>query len=423
MLTINKDDWDYTLKNNIRFDLSNYLIHFFRDIDMESSNAIVLPEHMGWPTIIEGQSIPAILMLRSVLRNGRLWATWSFRNGIRTIYGPHPAVCMTEMPIAAFIEASRTRHARGEAMGEVALVFPKSRMRSLGARPVIYGLSRELSILPKSNAWSPRLLPSEALPFAEQYRYVTDGSSVDWTHEREWRWPCRVPDYLATDDSVRTWYDIPGLNVYEENIVGMGAIVKTRAHANLIISDMVALVLSGQAREWSFDFIIVSDELHDAADLRDHDELQAAVDAAKIDINQYFKFDPDEAARVKEEFDQLQQQVEESAPDLEPGEQGGCWLWLHDGISDLSRLLVASGRVKVSRNGRYLASLPKFSTDRDLRQRQDMTARLAELVRARFGVECSYFSVSGSFNPDREPFHAGEHSNRISFYNATWMYK
>lgn len=69
------------MKNNIRFDLSDYLIHFFRDIDMDGKNAIVLPEYMGWHMSIEGDFIPSIQMMRAALRNGRLWATWSFRGG------------------------------------------------------------------------------------------------------------------------------------------------------------------------------------------------------------------------------------------------------------------------------------------------------------------------------------------------------
>lgn len=411
------------MKNNIRFDLSNYLIHFFRDIDMDGANAIALPEHMGWATIIEGQSIPAILMLRSAVRNGRLWATWSFRNGVRTIYGPNPAVCMTDMPIAAFVEASRERHARGEAMGEVALVFPKKTMRSLSALPAIYGLSQDLTIRPAGADGSARLLPENVMPLAEQYRYVTDSYPIDWTHEREWRWPCRVPDYLSTDDCLSSWSDIPGLNLYEENILGMGAIVKTRAQAELVISDMLTMVQSDQAHGKAFSFVLVTDELPDLAGLRDHDKLQEALAKATIDIDKYFYVSENEVNRVNNEFNELVLQVEQSAPPLIRGEPGGCWLWLQDGVSDLSRLLFGGRRVFVSRNGRYLAKLPEFSVKRDLRQREEMTARLAELVSEKFGVDCCYFSVLGSENPDKEPFYADNHDISCSYYNATWMYE
>lgn len=47
------------MKNNIRFDLSNYLIHFFRDIDLEGGNWVALPEQMGWENIYEDTFIPS----------------------------------------------------------------------------------------------------------------------------------------------------------------------------------------------------------------------------------------------------------------------------------------------------------------------------------------------------------------------------
>ena len=48
-------------------------------------------------------------MLICAIRNGRLWATWSYRNNAGTIYGSSPAVCFTEMPIAAFLESGELR--------------------------------------------------------------------------------------------------------------------------------------------------------------------------------------------------------------------------------------------------------------------------------------------------------------------------
>lgn len=112
--------------NSIRFDLSDWLIHFFRDIDLEGNNSIVYVEHMGWGNIAEDVNWSALFMLRCAIRSGRLWATWSFRNNVRTIYGPDPAVCFTEMPIAAFLETGEKRHRRGEAMSPFALIFPKN---------------------------------------------------------------------------------------------------------------------------------------------------------------------------------------------------------------------------------------------------------------------------------------------------------
>lgn len=90
------------MNNNNRFDLSNYLIHFFRNVDLDSGSPVMMPEHMGFQNLYEDTLLPAFFMLRAALRNGRLWATQSIRNNQPTIYGPCPAVCFTEMPIAAF---------------------------------------------------------------------------------------------------------------------------------------------------------------------------------------------------------------------------------------------------------------------------------------------------------------------------------
>ncbi|MEB1609681.1 DUF4427 domain-containing protein [Xanthomonas campestris pv. campestris] len=410
------------MKNNIRFDLSDYLIHFFRDVDMDGPNAIVLPEQMGWHTLIEDQSIPAILMLRSALRNGRLWATWSYRNEVRTIYGPHPAVCFTDMPIAAFVEASRARHARGEAMGEIALVFPKKTMRSLGARPAIYGVSQQVASWPDGAGGSHRLLPPTVLPLEEQYRFVTDGYPIDWTHEREWRWPSRTARYPVPEDGVDEWSDIPGLDLYQEEVKGMGAIVKTRSQAKLVVSDMLTMVDSGQSDPRAFSFVLVTDELPSLSALRDRENLQSALEQATINIDKYFYVKDKEVTRINEEFNELVLGVERSSPPPERGEEGQCWLWVYDGASDIARHLIALNRLVVSRNGRYLAVLPEFSHSRGLAQREEMTQRLAELVKNKFGIDCGYFSVKDSFDPDAVPFYAENHDTDISYYNATWMY-
>uniref|UniRef100_UPI0038B8DF33 hypothetical protein n=1 Tax=Paraburkholderia strydomiana TaxID=1245417 RepID=UPI0038B8DF33 len=59
------------MKNNIRFDLFKYLIHFFRDVDLLGDSAVPMPEHMGFQNINEGTFLPANYLLRAALRNGR----------------------------------------------------------------------------------------------------------------------------------------------------------------------------------------------------------------------------------------------------------------------------------------------------------------------------------------------------------------
>ena len=386
---------------------------------MEGPNAIDMPEHMGWHSLAEGTFYPAMFMLRAALRNGRLWATWSYRNKMRTIYGPNPAVCFTDMPIAAFVEASRGRYARGEAMGEVALVFPKIDMRKLGARPAIYGLSEEPPILPRSIDRGPRVFPEYVLPLREQYRYITDHYPIDWSHEREWRWPCRDMYPSFTSDPAEEWSDIPGLDFYEARILGIGAVVKTRTEANLVINDMLTLVDSGLANPYAFSFVLPTDELPSVEAIRDHDALKGAIEKASIDINQYFLCTKEECHEVNQQFSSEVLAIEKNAPFPQEGELGKCWLWLHDGSSKLARMLLHNARLHVSKDGRYLVELYEFSDSRNLRERETMTTRLAEVIQQKFGVSCGYFSVLNSDNPTGVPFFAQNHDTNIQYYNNT----
>ena len=71
------------------------------------------------------------------------------------------------------------------------LAFLKSEFYAAGGRPAIYGLaSTGFSYRIKEEFC--RILPSEILPEAEQYRLVSynpiGNTPIDWTHEREWRW-------------------------------------------------------------------------------------------------------------------------------------------------------------------------------------------------------------------------------------------
>ena len=228
--------------NSVRFDLSDKLIHFFRNIELGSPNSPVLPEHMGWGNIIDDVSVSALFMLRCAIKQGRLWATWSYRNYARTIYGPRPAVCFTEMPIAAFLEAGKIREERGEAMSPYAIVFPKIKLFELGANPVIYGLDDRSYKMPSGNSGGPRMIDPAVFSRDEQYRFVTFNISsecpIDWSHEREWRWPLRWSCSKNFDVVVNEATDsesMPGLDFYSHGICEMGVVVKSRAEAAYIV--------------------------------------------------------------------------------------------------------------------------------------------------------------------------------------------
>ncbi|MFM9927494.1 DUF4427 domain-containing protein [Variovorax sp. H27-G14] len=416
------------MDNNYRFDLSDYLLHFFRDIDQSGPNGISLPEHLGWHSTYEDEKLPAIFMLRAALRNGRLWATWSYRNGVRTIYGPDPAVCFSEMPLAAFVEASRRRSARGEAMGEVALIFPKNNMRSLGARTAIYGLSQPNATVSSGTDGGARIFSPYVLPHVEQYRYVADvvapGRMVDWTHEREWRWAMRGAELTHRDEGgAAEWDQVPGLELYQPGLSGIGAVVKTREHAELVIRDMLALIDAHVAQETAFRFVLVTDDLTSPRDIQDKQQLNETLQAASIDLTPYFLGSKLEAQTISARFGELVARVNREAGPAEDGELGGCWLWLHDGAEPFVRALLKTNRAFVTKDGRYLAQLFEFSDSRSLAQREEMTDILADHVEQEFGTKSCRFSVLHSNNPETEPFYASPHDLSIPFYNWASRYK
>lgn len=60
------------MKNNIRFDLSDYLIHFFRDVNLETGSHIYLPEHCGFNNQYHACFIDAKYLLRLSLRSHKI---------------------------------------------------------------------------------------------------------------------------------------------------------------------------------------------------------------------------------------------------------------------------------------------------------------------------------------------------------------
>lgn len=416
--------------NNNRFDLSNYLIHFFRNVDLDSDSPVVMPEHMGFQNLYEDTSLPAFFMLRAALRNGRLWATQSIRNNQPTIYGPSPAICFTEMPIAAFLEAGFKRYENGEAMSPFAFVFPKDTLFKLGTRPVISGLSKGVQSTARYSSEGYRMLPDEVMPPMEQYRYVTYNlgeRNIDWTHEREWRLPYRgdISNYnkeIKEYGIVSNWDDIPGLDFLsnEVQIHNMGVIVQTAQQVQLIISDMLTLVDSGQAYLHSFGFVLNASLLPSIEQLQHPSQTSQAILNAMVDLKPYFSITDVESNFLNYNFSKIVSDLEENSEQPISGELGGCWLWLHDNTAPLTRALLKDGRVFVTKEGRYLAYLNEFSDHRGLRQREAMTRQLAEFIQTEFNISCCYFSVLYSSNPMEVPSYVGQFNEHISFYNCAW---
>lgn len=415
------------MKNNKRFDISSRLIHFFRKVDVSSDNGISAPENWGPGEIVEDPIVSPMFLLRNAVRLGRIWATWSERGGRRTIFGPHPAVCFTEMPLAAFIEAGVDRQRRGQAMSPYGLMFSKAAMFRLRARPVIYGLSSSPRI-PRGAGGGERVIPTAALPLDEQYRYVAYvPGRIDWTHEREWRWKCTEArpekkldlaslvglglsdidlEEAAQAKLPLDGHEIPGLDLNNAPLVGLGAIVKTNEQAERLIHDVLTIADRAGDQGSNYEFVLSLERLKNIGQLRDPRQADEAVRAAAFDLDPFFSQKEDEVLNHLRDFHKAVQEATTAPAKTPYRETGGCWLWLTDARHPMVRALVKKGLVAVNRDGRYLVQIDEFNSGLPLGAREGMTRRLAELLSERHGVGATYHSVLGKNDPDEVPHYS-----------------
>lgn len=138
--------------------------------------------------------LDALQVLLKIITDGHIRASWAFRNGRPTVYGPRAAVCFTEMPLYALVKYAKQRS--NDSVRTYAVGILKRELFAAGGRPVIYGLSgkhveRKLK-RPFNRGWPRYLAPACGIDDTEQFRYVAMSADperlIDWSHEREWRW-------------------------------------------------------------------------------------------------------------------------------------------------------------------------------------------------------------------------------------------
>ena len=130
--------------------------------------------------------------------------------------------------------------------------------------------------------------------------------------------------------------------------------------------------------------------------------------------------------KLEEVHEALQSVVQPEEPIADripvPDVRGQCLLFCHrcgqpsDG-HPVTRALFNAGHLVVNREGKYLLSVPAFSTRRGLAQREDMVKKLAKLVNARYGVQVGYFSVLNSSDPDAIPTYNSDFLDDRQIYN------
>lgn len=405
-------------QNNYRYDLSDRLIHFFRGVRLDDESAPLFPENLGYASIHEDAKLTPQFLLRHAIRMGRLYATWSIRNGRRTVYGNRPAICFTEMPIPAFIEAGRLRQAQGQAMSPYGIVFPKATGFAVGARPVIYGLSG--SAYSTGGQGTPRLLDRTVLPLDEQYRYVAYDATkgkLDWSHEREWRWPLKGKPYDDSDGSPPSEStDLPGLDLDNPALEGLGVIVSAQREADEIAYDILTKVDRGDVSQSHYEFVLAHATITNWDDLRERGLLDEAIQDNLVDLSAFFTQTKKQAEAQHENFRKAAEAAFTNAPSAVTGEPGGCWLWLLDNHHLMTRALVKLGVAKVSKAGKYLVDMSPYADGHNLRQREEITKKLAADLSS-LGLRADYFAVLNSNDPDEVPFYNGDQIDDRLFYN------
>jgi len=375
----------------------------------------------GWDSDeMREKPLSPFFLLRNAIRYGKLWAGWSHRKGQHTIYGNDSAVCFTDMPIPAFIEAGIARSQKEEAMSPYGLVFRKSKLRRLGAKSAIYGLEETPRI--HHDDHGRRFIDSTQLAPLEQYRFVshfqTESKNVDWTHEREWRWPLRNGQ-LYESDKVLDMDEFEGLDLDDPRLSEIGVIVKNTEQAKKIERDILMKYDRGDVSRRHFSFVLALDEIESISSLKDPEILERILTACRVDIASYLIVPEEVRTEILSAADMIVKEINHTTPLVQARERGGCWLWLTDNTHIVTRAFLTTPHVKISKNGKYLVRINRFDPSRDLRQREEMTQRFAEKLMEKFGVNCGFFSVVNSNNPDDVPFHHGA-SDTSNYTNVSY---
>lgn len=416
-----------------RFDLSDTLIHFVRPIDLSSDDYFpdeFLPVYPDWglDENVDNRLSP-FFVLRRIVRRLQILATWSRRppQGSATIYGPYPAVCFTEMPLAAFVAYSADRTSRHERISSYGISIPKCQMFRCGARPVIYGSSLEVRPVDRSDGY--RGLEPAVFADEELFRYVAydptraEPCPLDWSHEREWRWPNKKYRYVPLhnedfwDDpevrelselQIRTRIDFHGLNLESNNFSGLGLIVKSANQKDKLLRDILWLIDSHVIDKDLFSHILVTPDLTARLpDLHRPEAVQELIASNLIHVSSYFEVTATQLSDVNEKLNRIAAELASiKLPDNGPC--GPSYPRLLSNRTPLARALAILKRIVTTERGAYLANLPGCNRFQGMDANEILAKRAVELLRHEFNEDLTYYSVAGDWAND-VPYYSGDH--------------
>lgn len=407
-----------------RIDLSDNLIHFVSAADMstkEYNMSEMHPKHHSINgDIVESDDLSPFFILRRILRNLQILSTWSYRKGQRTIYGPYPAVCLTEMPISEFVKTSINRQLKGQKISNYGLIFNKKDLFNIGARPVIYGASNKVNVIDNGDI---KLLYPAFFEEKELYRYVAFDLDripypIDWTHEREWRWPNykyvyhSIDSVLFEEDCSKELEELyrlreeeriefHGLNIDQYSLKNIGIILKTEEQARLIIRDILWLVDSHKIGKNAFSYILFFDKLKQNIDkLTDRSYLENEIKQGFIDLSIFFLIEKNQKQNILIQIQQLCERYKQY-DNFDIAHQGGLsglsFPCIKDNSSSVVRVLVELNLVKITKLGRYLIDLSvlhpsECMENNEMFVKQIINPELEKIL----GIKLTYYSIGNT---------------------------
>lgn len=241
-----------------RSDLSNYLIHF-----VHSKDSSQLPDHL--PEYIENicynfsnhiSEYNEYFSLVNIIKEGGLRFGYSFRNKKTTLYGDSPVICFTEMPFSNYLEYVSKRKDKSK-VSSYGIAFRKADLYKLGARPAIYGLSKNILIDYEAKKNYERILNPKILPYEEQYRLVSfnldETNKSDWTHEREWRLKLNKEehDLLFYEKEGIAYCEIPGIHIFDkQKSIQETIIITQKKDEALSLNERIQILLDSESNNY-----------------------------------------------------------------------------------------------------------------------------------------------------------------------------
>ena len=298
-----------------RKDITNWLIHFTKDISAENELDVFLSNEYleidkGEQELDMTNQYPygifkysAFEVLKIILLECGIRYGYSFRNHKTTLYGGEPVICFTEMPIKSLIDYAKKRNS--ESNSSIGIAIKKSDAYKYGARPVIYGLAQSQSTKYEVNTDTCRIIKASIFPLAEQFRLVPlnlDGKQkIDWTHEREWRIKRR--NDIMHHAYVVLGYEtaeIEHLNIFEEegHCEDIIVIVGDNAQANEVY-DLILTLLDGSSNQYDVSFSPKSISILIINNIKNDNSIKVIED---LDSDSFFKV---ELPQLTEEFIQF----------------------------------------------------------------------------------------------------------------------